>query len=156
LLASVGVLKEAPLEFAAASDVPGAGVLCALPALLLEGLLRHSRTHFTLPSGFYPLETIFLVLAFMALARLRSVEALRYEPPGEWGKLVGLDRIPEVRTLRAKLAGLCTEPSAPRRGARRSRTTGSAPSSRTARACFASTVTCASTTERSPNCRAAM
>ncbi len=110
LLASVGVLKEAPLEFAAASDVPGAGVLCALPALLLEGLLRHSRTHFTLPSGFYPLETIFLVLAFMALARLRSVEALRYEPPGEWGKLVGLDRIPEVRTLRAKLAGLCTEP----------------------------------------------
>ncbi len=110
LLASVGVVKEAPLEFVAASDVPGGGVLCALPALLLEGLLRHSRAHFALPPGFYPLETIFLVLAFMALARLRSVEALRYEPPGEWGKLVGLDRIPEVRTLRAKLALLCAEP----------------------------------------------
>ena len=53
------------------------------------------------------METIFLVLAFMALARLRSVEALRYAPPGEWGKLVGLDRIPELRTLRAKLAALC-------------------------------------------------
>lgn len=110
LLASVGVLKEAPLEFVAATDVPGGGVLCALPALLLEGLLRHSRAHFALPPGFYPLETIFLVLAFMALARLRSVEALRYEPPGEWGKLVGLDRIPEVRTLRAKLAALCATP----------------------------------------------
>lgn len=110
LLASVGMLKEAPLEFAAATDVPGAGVLCALPALLLEGLLRHSRTHFALPPGFYPLETIFLVLAFMALARLRSVEALRYEPPGEWGRIVGLDRIPEVRTLRAKLAVLCAAP----------------------------------------------
>lgn len=110
LLASVGVLKEAPPAFVAATDVPGGGVLCALPALLLEGLLRHSRTHFALPPGFYPLETIFLVLAFMALARLRSVEALRYEPPGEWGKLVGLDRIPEVRTLRAKLAGLCATP----------------------------------------------
>lgn len=110
LLASVGVLKEAPLEFGAATDVPGGGVLCALPALLLEGLLRHSRAHFALPPGFYPLETIFLVLAFMALARLRSVEALRYEPPGEWGKLVGLDRIPEVRTLRAKLAALCATP----------------------------------------------
>ncbi len=110
LLASVGGLQEAPLVFAAASDVPGAGVLCALPALLLEGLLRHSRTHFTLPPGFYPLQTIFLVLAFMALARLRSVEALRYEPPGEWGKLVGLDRIPEVRTLRAKLTALCAAP----------------------------------------------
>jgi len=112
LLASVGVLPEATLEFAPATDVAGGGVLCALPALLLEGLLRHSRTHFALPPGYYPLETIFLVLAFMALARLRSVEALRYEPPGEWGKLVGLDRIPEVRTLRAKLAGLCAKPEA--------------------------------------------
>jgi hypothetical protein len=32
---------------------------------------------------------------------------LRYEPPGEWGKLLGLDRIPEVRTLRGKLGQLC-------------------------------------------------
>jgi hypothetical protein len=24
-------------------------------------------------------------------------------PPGEWGKLLGLDRVPEVRTLRNKL-----------------------------------------------------
>jgi hypothetical protein len=58
----------------------------------------------------------------MALARLKSIEALRYCAPGEWGKLLGLDRIPEVRTLRAKLkhlaeqgqafewsAALCTE-----------------------------------------------
>ena len=109
----MGRLQEAPLAFVAADDVPAAGVLCALPALLLEGLLRHSRAHFTLPPGYYPLETIFLVLAFMALARLRAVEALRYEPPGEWGKLVGLDRIPEVRTLRAKLATLCAEPARP-------------------------------------------
>lgn len=76
----------------------------------MEGLLRHARRLFRLPEGFYPLETIFLVLAFMALARLRSLEAVRYEPPGEWGKLLGLDRIPEVRTLRAKLAHLCKRP----------------------------------------------
>ena len=43
----------------------------------------------------------------LALARVPSFEALRYEPPGEWGKLLGLDRIPEVRTLRAKLDVLC-------------------------------------------------
>jgi hypothetical protein len=36
-----------------------------------------------------------------------SVEALRYEAPGEWGKLLGLDRIPEVRTLRDKIGQLC-------------------------------------------------
>jgi hypothetical protein len=107
LLAAVGLLRAAPVGFACADDVPLGGVLWALPALLAAGLLRHSRRHFTLAEGFYPLETIFLVLAFMALARVRSIEALRYEPPGEWGKLVGLDRIPEVRTLRQKLGELC-------------------------------------------------
>ena len=110
MLAAVGVLRQAPVEFEAAADVPLGGVLWALPALLAEGLLRHSRKLFALPEGFYPLETIFLVLAFMALVRVRSLEALRYEPPGEWGQLVGLDRIPEVRTLRQKLGQLCQPP----------------------------------------------
>ncbi|MFA6047154.1 MAG: putative transposase [Phycisphaerales bacterium] len=110
LLAAVGLLRQAPVEFEPAVDVPLGGVLWALPALLAEGLLRHSRKRFALPPGFYPLETIFLVLAFMALVRLRSLEALRYEPPGEWGQLVGLDRIPEVRTLRQKLGQLCQPP----------------------------------------------
>ena len=48
-------------------------------------------------------------MSFLALARVPSLEALRYEPPGEWGKLLGLDRIPEVRTLRAKLDLLCED-----------------------------------------------
>ncbi len=39
----------------------------------------------------------------MALARLKSMEQLRYHAPGEWGKLLGLDRVPEVRTLRSKI-----------------------------------------------------
>ena len=110
LLAAVGVLRQAPVQFECAADVPLGGVLWALPALLAEGLLCHSRKRFALSEGFYPLETIFLVLAFMALVRVRSLEALRYEPPGEWGRLVGLDRIPEVRTLRQKLGQLCQPP----------------------------------------------
>jgi hypothetical protein len=60
-----------------------------------------------LPAGYYPIETIFLALGFLALARVASLEALRYEAPGEWGKLLGLDRIPEVRTLRQKIGQLC-------------------------------------------------
>jgi len=110
LLAAVGLLRQAPVQFECAADVPLGGVLWALPALLAEGLLGHSRKRFELPAGFYPLETIFLVLAFMALVRVRSLEALRYEPPGEWGQLVGLDRIPEVRTLRQKLGQLGQRP----------------------------------------------
>jgi Transposase protein len=108
--AAVGLLREAPIEFEPVADVPLGGVLCALPALLGFGLLRHTRENFTLPPGFYPIETIFLVVAFLALARIRSLEALRYQAPGEWGKLLGLDRVPEVKTLREKLGILCADP----------------------------------------------
>lgn len=84
LAASLGLLDEAAPRFAAALDIAKGGVLLALPALLVSGLLRHAGEHFRLPKGFYGLKTIFLLLAFMALARLRSIEALRYYAPGEW------------------------------------------------------------------------
>lgn len=90
--------------------MPRGGVICALPALLAVGLLRHVGKFFTWTKGYYPVEAIFLSLAFMALARVKSLEDLRYQPPGEWGKLLGLDRIPEVKTLRRKIAQLSQEP----------------------------------------------
>jgi hypothetical protein len=40
----------------------------------------------------------------MALGRIRRPEHLRHIPPGEFGKVIGLDRVPEVRTLRQKVA----------------------------------------------------
>ncbi len=108
--ASVGLLECAPRQFERANDVPNAAVLLALPALLAQGLLRHTRTHYQLPAGYYSLETIFLVLALLALTRCPSLEQARYSAPGEWGRLLGLDRIPEVKTLRAKLSVLCEQP----------------------------------------------
>lgn len=107
VLSACGLLSAAPLEFAAADDVANGGVLLALPALLAEGLLRHTREHYTLPPGFYPLETLFLLLALLALVRCRSMEQVRYQAPGEWGRLLGLDRLPEVKTLREKIGLLC-------------------------------------------------
>jgi hypothetical protein len=112
LAASLGQLVEAAPRFASALDIPKGGVLLALPALLVSGLLRHSAKYFHLPAGFYGLTSIFLLLAFMALGRLRSIEALRYYAPGEWGKLLGLDRAPEVRTLRIKLKHLADQEQA--------------------------------------------
>jgi hypothetical protein len=109
IAAAFGLLNGAPIEFERVADVPEGGVLFALPALLLYGLLDKSREIFSMPEGFYPLESIFLLLALMALARIPSLESLRYVAPGEWGKLIGLDRIPEVRTLRHKLAELCSQ-----------------------------------------------
>ncbi len=101
--ASIGGLPATVPSFTPSLDVPNAGVLFALPALLAVGLLKHTREYFVLPPGFYQLETIFLLLAFMALARIKTVEDLRYCAPGEWGKLLGLDRIPEAKTLREKI-----------------------------------------------------
>lgn len=107
--AAMGELESAPIEFQATCDVAQGGVLLALPPLLAAGLLRHTPEFYQLPKGFYGLESIFLLLGLMALARIRSLEQLRYQAPGEWGKLLGLDRIPEVRTLRAKLKLLCQD-----------------------------------------------
>jgi hypothetical protein len=107
--AAMGELESAPIRFEAARDVPQGGVLLALPALLAMGLLRYTPAFYTLPRGFYGIDSIFLLLALMALARIPSIEQLRYAAPGEWGNLLGLDRVPEVRTLRAKLELLCRE-----------------------------------------------
>jgi hypothetical protein len=107
--AAMGGLVAAPVQFEATCDVPKGGVLLALPALLAVGLLRHTAALYQLPHGFYGIAGIFLLLALQALARIKSVEQLRYVAPGEWGKLLGLDRIPEVRTLRRKLEILCQE-----------------------------------------------
>lgn len=107
--AAMGELKSAPIRFEAASDIPEGGVLLALPALLAMGLLRHTPKLYELPAGYYGIESLFLLLALMALARITSIEQLRYVAPGEWGNLVGLDRIPEVRCLRHKLQLLCAQ-----------------------------------------------
>jgi len=112
LAASVGDLVAVEPVFQAVADVPHGGVLFALPALLAVGLLHQAEKYFQLPKGYYGLESLFLMLAFLALARLPSLERLRYYAPGEWGKLLGLDRIPEVRTVRKKLALLAGQEQA--------------------------------------------
>jgi len=107
--AAMGELESAPIQFQATCDVTRGGVLLALPGLLAVGLLRYTPPMYQLPKGFYGIDSVFLLLALMALARIQSLEQLRYQAPGEWGKLLGLDRVPEVRTLRAKLKLLCQD-----------------------------------------------
>lgn len=106
--AAMGELETAPVIFEVAQDVPQGGVLLAIPALLTMGLLRHNGAY-SLPPGFYGLDSVFVLLGLMSLARIPSLEQWRYQAAGEWGNLLGLDRIPEVRTLRQKLNLLCEE-----------------------------------------------
>ena len=107
--AALGLLSSASIRFEAARDLKYGGVLCALPALEAIGLFDCLDQHFTLPRGYYDVMHIVTILAFMALLRIKTNEQLRFEDPGELGRLLGLDRIPEVKILRAKIKAMCTE-----------------------------------------------
>jgi len=87
-------------------DVSFGGVMCALPALVAGGLLSHLGECFETLKGYYTNVQILILIAYMALCRIKTAEQLQYHPPGELGKLMGLDRVPEVRCLRNKLTAL--------------------------------------------------
>lgn len=112
ILAAVGVISEAPSEFEENCDIEKGGVLCALPALVENGLYRHLEGRFRLPSGYYDMIHVISLLSFMVLSGVPIVERLRFESPGEMGKLLGLDRVPEVKTLRNKLSLMCSDAEA--------------------------------------------
>ena len=106
-LAARGKLAEAAPYFEASSTVANAGALLALPAMLELGLLEvGAQVYGSLRNGFYGLRSTLLCLGFMALLRIRNPERMQFEAPGELGTLLGLDRAPETKTIRRKLAEL--------------------------------------------------
>ena len=104
--AALGLLNGASTRFETCRDVTFGGVLCALPALAENGLFQHIHDCLAKLRGYYSTLHVVILLAYMALCRIKVVEQLQYQPPGELGKLMGLDRVPEVRCLRRKLAAL--------------------------------------------------
>lgn len=104
VLASRGMLDEAVPVFSAHESVRYAGVLLALPALASLGLLEAGMAVYgKLKQGFYGLCSILLTLSFMALLRIKNPEQLKGRAAGELGIILGLDRVPEVKTLREKI-----------------------------------------------------
>ena len=106
-LAPTGLLVEAMPLFEAAESVAKAGVLVALPALLGQGLVEVGQTLYgRLKNGYYGLTSMLLSFGLMALVRITSTEGLTTHAPGEFGRVLGLDRAPEMKTARRKLAEL--------------------------------------------------
>jgi prepilin-type processing-associated H-X9-DG protein len=107
LLARLGLLEDAAPLFGSGSAIPRAGVLLALPALIAGGVFECARQIYgSLGPSFYGLRTSLLTLLLMALWRLKRPEALKEHSPADLGRVLGLDRAPEVKTLRRKLARL--------------------------------------------------
>lgn len=107
ILAAAGKLVEAQPEFQTSLAVEYGGALLALPALMELGLLEVAqKVYGSVRKGFYGLRSMLLCLAFMALLRIRTPEQMQFEAPGELGILLGLDRAPEIKTIRRKLKEL--------------------------------------------------
>jgi transposase len=107
LLARLGLLQDAPPLFGSATAVPRAGVLLALPVLIASGVFECAQKIYgSLGPSFYGLRTSLLTLLLMALWRIKRPENLKEYSPQNLGRVLGLDRAPEVKTLRRKLASL--------------------------------------------------
>jgi hypothetical protein len=108
VLARFGLLGEgaAPV-FAAGGRYPLAGLLTALPALADTGLLDCARQVYgRIRDGYYSLDTVLVHLVLQALLREPRAEGATRIPPPAMGRILGLDRAPEVKTVRRKLAEL--------------------------------------------------
>jgi transposase len=117
-LAHLGLLDDAAPLFRDGSSVPGAGALLAVPCLVESGLFRISRKLYgEIGPAFYGLRTTLLTLLLMALLRIKRPEHLKERDPAAFGRLLGLDRAPEVKTLRRRLTRLAAHHCAEQLGA---------------------------------------
>lgn len=94
--AATGEIVCAATEFEFCRDVSFGGLLCAIPALVANGLFDSVKKHFQLPKGYYALTHVVLLLAYMWLCGIKNSQQLRFHSSGELGKLMGFDRVTEV------------------------------------------------------------
>ena len=89
MLAALGRLDGAASRFQLCRDVPFGDVLCAVGALLSNGLLRGPEESLGRIRGYYTATQVLLLLAFMGLCRIRTVEQLRGHAPRGTGQTYG-------------------------------------------------------------------
>ena len=113
-LARAGLLGHAAPVFTPAARVPLAGLLLGLPGLERTGLLDcATHVYGALPDGFYGLDTVLTEAVFRTLAAAPRAEGAARIDPAALGRVLGMDRAPEVKTIRRKLGQLAATDKAP-------------------------------------------
>ena len=108
VLAAFGLISSAPPVFTACARAPLAGLMLALPGLTATGLLEtaHATYAATFPNGFYSLDTMLCEGVLRALLGQARAEGATCIDPVALGRVLGLDRAPEVKTIRRKIGFL--------------------------------------------------
>jgi len=102
-LARLGLLDDAVPLFADQESLPRAGALLAVPLLVRHGLTEvFAKVYGSLCPSFYGLRTIVVTLFLGALLRIKRPEHWKEYRPEDLGAILGLDRAPEVKTVRRK------------------------------------------------------
>ena len=115
--ARAGLLAEAAPVVTEGASLPLAGALVILPALAATGLLEVAaavygagrRVAGARRAAFYGLRSLVLCVVMALLVGEPRAEGLTRTDPVALGRLIGLDRAPEVKRLRARLAELAAE-----------------------------------------------
>jgi transposase-like protein len=104
VLARFGLIESAPPVFTGCARAPLAGLLLAVPALAGTALIETAHAVYgELPNGFYSLDTMLCESVFRALLGAARAEGAARIDPVALGRVLGLDRAPEVKTIRRKI-----------------------------------------------------
>lgn len=114
ILAYLGLIDDAAPLFRSGTRIPRGGVLLAMPVLVQSGVFTIARKIYgSIGPAFYGLRNTLVALLLMALLRIKRPEGLKEHSPDDLGRVLGLDRAPEVKTLRRKLSRLAALGRAP-------------------------------------------
>ena len=109
-LAAEGLLDDAAPLFVDARGIRDVGALLAIPVLAQQGVFYEALKVFGgIGPAFYGLRTTIVCLCLLMMLNLSRLQDVMQREPRSVGKLLGLDRSPEVKTLRRKLRELAEQ-----------------------------------------------
>ena len=101
LFGLLGLVNYNPVLFESSRSISFGGVMLLLPFLLECGLLSYRNHYHQRKGGYYNFDSLFILMAQLYLCRIKSFEQSKHLSAGDWGKMIGYDRIPEVKKLRS-------------------------------------------------------